>query len=204
MPFPIAAGPAGGMTPAIIDRVYELAGLRALGLHGEGQTVAIVSLDTFDPADVAAFDRIAGVTGPPVEKVKVNGGVASPGDGQGEVNLDIDVIRGGGAQGPDPRLRGAQQRRRDRGGHRPDRRGRPGRHRVDQLGLVRSSNRSTTSMARMASSMAAAATAGITRLRGERRPRRLRLHRPAIGATCACRSIRRPATSTRSGSAGRS
>ena len=25
----IAAGPAGGMTPAIIDRVYELAGLRA-------------------------------------------------------------------------------------------------------------------------------------------------------------------------------
>ena len=33
------------------------------------------------------------MTGPAVEKVAVNGGVASPGDGQGEVNLDIDVIR---------------------------------------------------------------------------------------------------------------
>ena len=46
---PIAAGPEDGMTPPIIDRVYELEGLRALGLNGEGQTVAIVSLDTFDP-----------------------------------------------------------------------------------------------------------------------------------------------------------
>ena len=89
----IAAGPAGGMTQAIIDRVYELDGLRALGFHGEGQTVAIVSLDTFDPGDVTAFDRIAGVSGSAVQVIKVNGGVSKPGDGQGEVNLDIDVIR---------------------------------------------------------------------------------------------------------------
>ena len=40
--------------------------------------MAIVSLDTFDPADVAAFDRIAGVSGPPVEKIEVNGGVRRP------------------------------------------------------------------------------------------------------------------------------
>ena len=91
--YPIAAGPQGGMTPAIIDRAYEFEPLRALGLHGEGQTVAIVSLDTFDPADVRQFDGIAGTSGPDVEKVAVNGGVASPGDDQGEVNLDIDVIR---------------------------------------------------------------------------------------------------------------
>jgi kumamolisin len=89
----IAAGPLGGMTPKVIDRAYELEGLRALNLHGEGQTVAIVSLDTFDPADVARFDQIAGTSGPPVEKVPVDGGVSRPGDGQGEVNLDIDVIR---------------------------------------------------------------------------------------------------------------
>jgi kumamolisin len=91
--FPIAAGPVGGMTPAIIDRAFELEPLRALGLHGEGQTVAIVSLDTFDPADVARFDRLAGTTGPAVERVAVNGGVSSPGDDQVEVNLDIDIIR---------------------------------------------------------------------------------------------------------------
>lgn len=90
---PIAAGPPGGMTTPIIDRFYELDGLRALNLHGEGQTVAIVSLDTFDPADVAMFDKLAGTSGPAVQKVKVSGGVAKPGDGQDEVNLDIDVLR---------------------------------------------------------------------------------------------------------------
>lgn len=89
----IAAGPPGGMTPSVIDRAYELDGLRTQNLHGEGQTVAIVSLDTFDPADVGRFDQIAGTSGPAVEKVPVNGSVATPGDGQGEVNLDIDVIR---------------------------------------------------------------------------------------------------------------
>jgi subtilase family serine protease len=90
---PIAAGPAKGLTPAIIDRAYELEGLRAQGLHGENQTVAIVSLDTFDPNDVSTFDRMAGTSGPKVQRVKVNGGLDKPGDDQDEVNLDIDVIR---------------------------------------------------------------------------------------------------------------
>ena len=90
---PIAAGPDGGMKPSIIDRTYELEGLRTLGLHGEGQTVALVSLDTFDPADVRRFDGLAGISGPAVERIKVNGGVSRPGDGQDEVNLDIDVLR---------------------------------------------------------------------------------------------------------------
>ena len=89
----IAAGPKGGITPPIGDRAFEFEPLRALGLFGEGQTVAIVSLDTFDPADVAAFDLAVGISGPPVEKVPVNGGVSTPGRGSVEVNLDIDVVR---------------------------------------------------------------------------------------------------------------
>ncbi len=161
MAFPIAAGPAGGMTPAIVDRVYELAGLRSLGLHGEGQTVAIVSLDTFDPADVAAFDRIAGVSGPPVEKVAVNGGVASPGDGQVEVNLDIDVIR---AVAPAATILDYEAP--NNGGAIAaviDRIVADGR--ADIVSISWGScelNRTTTSMARMASTMAAAAAAGIS------------------------------------------
>ncbi len=90
---PIAAGPRSGMTPKIVDRLYEFEPLRALGINGEGQTVAIVSLDTFDPADVELFDRHLGISGPPVEKVPVNGGVDEPGDGAVEVNLDIDIVR---------------------------------------------------------------------------------------------------------------
>jgi subtilase family serine protease len=90
---PIAAGPRGGMTPQIVDRLYELEPLRELGINGEGQTVAIVSLDTFDPGDVDLLDRHLGIVGPPVEKVPVNGGVDKPGDGAVEVNLDIDIVR---------------------------------------------------------------------------------------------------------------
>ena len=157
----IAAGPPGGMTPAIIDRVYELEGLRAAGLHGEGQTVAIVSLDTFDPGDVTAFDRLAGTSGPPVERIAVNGGVDSPGDGQGEVSLDIDVLRAVApkAQILDyeaPNKSGAIATVLDRivsDG------------RTDIVSISWGScelSRSTAAMARLASSMAAAASAGIS------------------------------------------
>ncbi len=158
---PIAAGPMGGMTPPIIDKAFELEGLRALGLHGEGQTVAIVSLDTFDVADVAAFDKLAGTSGPAVERVAVNGGVATPGKGQSEVSLDIDVIR---AVAPKaqilnyeaPNVGGAladvidkivQDRRAD----------------VASISWGRcEADRTAEAMSRLATSMAGAANAGIT------------------------------------------
>ena len=157
----IAAGPSGGMTPAIIDRVYELGGLRALGFHGEGQTVAILSLDAFDPGDVTEFDRIAGLSGPPVEVIKVNGGVSKAGDGQGEVNLDIDVIR---AVAPKAQILDYEAP--NKAGSIPavmDRIVADGR--ADVVSISWGScelNRTTEAMARMAASMAAAAAAGIT------------------------------------------
>ncbi len=158
---PIAAGPIGGMTPAVIDRAYELEGLRGQNLHGEGQTVAIVSLDTFDPADVAAFDQLAGTSGPPVEKVPVDGGVASPGDGQGEVNLDIDVIR---AVAPKAQILDYEAP--NKGGALAavvDRIVADGR--ADIVSISWGScelSRTPAGMSRMASSMAAAAAAGVT------------------------------------------
>ena len=176
MAGPIAAGPAGGMTPAIIDRVYELDGLRTLGLHGEGQTVAIVSLDTFDPADVAAFDRIAGVTGPAVEKVAVNGGVASPGDGQGEVNLDIDVIR---AVAPKAQILDYEAP--NRGGAIPaviDRIVADGRADVVSISWGACElNRGAEAMGRMASLDGRGGRGGDHGLRRQRRPRGVRLRR---------------------------
>jgi kumamolisin len=157
----IAAGPLGGMTPKVIDRAYELEGLRALNLNGEGQTVAIVSLDTFDPADVARFDQIAGTSGPPVEKVPVDGGVSSPGDGQGEVNLDIDVIR---AVAPKAQILDYEAP--NRGGaiaNIIDRIVSDGRADIASISWGSCElARPPASMARMASSMAAAAAAGVT------------------------------------------
>lgn len=157
----IAAGPLGGMTPAVIDRAYELDGLRALNLHGEGQTVAIVSLDTFDPADVARFDQMAGTSGPPVEKVPVDGGVARPGDGQGEVNLDIDVIR---AVAPKAQILDYEAPNKGGAiGAIIDRIVADGRADIASISWGSCElARPPASMARMAASMAAAAAAGVT------------------------------------------
>ena len=158
---PIAAGPEGGMTPPIIDRVYELEGLRSLGLHGEGQTIAIVSLDTFDPDDVKTFDRLAGTSGPAVKRVAVNGGVSSPGDGQDEVSLDIDVIR---AVAPKAQILDYEAP--NEGGAIAaaiDRIVKDGRADIVSISWGScEADRSASALSRIASSMAAAASAGIS------------------------------------------
>jgi subtilase family serine protease len=90
---PIAA-PASGLKPGDALAAYNVKPLRDRGLRGQGQTIAVLSFDSFRDEDVAAFDRAAGIRGAPdIEHISVDGGVR-PGDGQDEVNLDLDVIRG--------------------------------------------------------------------------------------------------------------
>ena len=111
----------------------------------------------------ARFDQLAATSGPPVEKVR--GSMAAsrqPGDGQSEVNLDIDVIRAVAPEGADP------------GTTRPRTRvGRSGRSSTASSRTAGPTSRRSAGgraswpariapMARMASSMAAAAAAGVT------------------------------------------
>ena len=92
--------PAGGLRPIDVVKAYDIAPLWKKGIKGHGQTVAIFSLGTFDKNDVALFDRqVAKASGPPVESVTVpeDGEVldtSSNNDANGEVALDIQVIRG--------------------------------------------------------------------------------------------------------------
>jgi kumamolisin len=157
----IGAGPPEGMKPPIIDRFYELEGLRGQNLHGEGQTVAIVSLDTFDPADVRRFDQLAGTSGPAVRKISVSGGVTTPGEGQDEVNLDIDVLR---AVAPKAQILDYEAP--NKGGAIAvviDRIVADGRADIATISWGSCElSRPAAALARMASSMAAAAAAGIT------------------------------------------
>ncbi len=92
----LASGvPAGGLTPDLVARAYEIAPLHEAGLMGDGLSIAIVSFDTFTPNDVTRFDRQMGITGgPPVESVRLPGAPTAPGGGSIEVALDIQVIRG--------------------------------------------------------------------------------------------------------------
>jgi kumamolisin len=86
--------PEGGLLPNTVAKAYEIDALHDAGFHGEGQTVAIVSFDTFTPSDVDKFDQREGFAGPPVEQVRIRGAAETPGPGTGEVALDIQVIRG--------------------------------------------------------------------------------------------------------------
>jgi subtilase family serine protease len=83
----------GGMLPDTVARAYEIDALHAAGLNGEGQTIAIVSLDTYTPSDIDLFDRHNGISGPAVEEVRLAGALDTPGDQTAEVALDIEVLR---------------------------------------------------------------------------------------------------------------
>jgi kumamolisin len=91
----LASGvPNGGMKPPDVARAYEIDQLHEAGLHGENQTVAVVSFDTFYKDDIDTWDQAMGISGPAVESVKLAGAPDEPEGGNDEVTLDIEVIRG--------------------------------------------------------------------------------------------------------------
>jgi subtilase family serine protease len=84
--------PAGGLDPSTLAKAYDIAPLRAQRITGSGQTIAVISFDSFHNADLSSFESRFGITGPAVQHVQVHGGTL-PGSGQQEVNLDLDTIR---------------------------------------------------------------------------------------------------------------
>jgi subtilase family serine protease len=96
-PVPLAplAVPGGGLKPKDLAAAYDVTPLWKAGLHGEGQTVAIVSFASFKDSDVARFDRFTGTHARPVEHIPLSGGNSDKtGTGAEENNLDIDAVRG--------------------------------------------------------------------------------------------------------------
>ena len=76
----LASGvPAGGLVPKTVARAYEIEPLHDAGFRGEGQTVAIVSFDTYTPSDVDFFDEREGFDSPTVELVRLRGARETPG-----------------------------------------------------------------------------------------------------------------------------
>ena len=82
----------GAFTPNQIAAAYDTTFFSALGMHGEGQTVALVEFDDYLNNNAATFQSCFG-TSVPISRVPVDGGVAR-GGGEVEVELDIDVIVG--------------------------------------------------------------------------------------------------------------
>ncbi|MGH7941233.1 MAG: S53 family peptidase, partial [Limisphaerales bacterium] len=80
------SGPDGGY----MGEDFRAAYIPGVSLTGAGQSVGLLEFDTYYPSDVAYYEGLAGVS-VPLKTVSVDGGVSSPGSGNDEVSLDIDV-----------------------------------------------------------------------------------------------------------------
>jgi kumamolisin len=81
-------GPAGGYTPAQIKGGYNVSGTYT----GSGQTVALVEFDGFQQSNISSYVSHYGLGSPTPTVTKVDGGSGALGDGQVEVELDIEVV----------------------------------------------------------------------------------------------------------------
>lgn len=80
-------GPGGGYTPAQIKGGYNVS-----GATGSGQKIALLEFDGFQQSNISTYDSHYGLSSSAPTVSKVDGGSGALGDGQVEVELDIEVL----------------------------------------------------------------------------------------------------------------
>ncbi|WP_045303205.1 S53 family peptidase, partial [Saccharothrix sp. ST-888] len=82
-----------GFGPAQYDGAYNL---NKISADGTGSTVALWEFDGYAAGNLKTYDSQFGLSGPAVSTVSVDGANydSSPGQGQGEVELDSEIVRG--------------------------------------------------------------------------------------------------------------
>lgn len=88
----LGSGPAGGYTPTELRNAYNLNPLISAGYTGTGQKVALFELDGFVQSNITQYVNNYGLGSPTPSTVLVDGYNGAAGDGQVEVELDIEVI----------------------------------------------------------------------------------------------------------------
>jgi len=83
-------GSGSGPEGAYMGNDFRAAYIPGVSLTGAGQTVGLLEFDDYYPSDVSSYESLAGVS-VPLTTVPVDGGISSPGSGNDEVSLDIDV-----------------------------------------------------------------------------------------------------------------
>ncbi|MFD4791146.1 protease pro-enzyme activation domain-containing protein, partial [Streptomyces sp. NPDC058459] len=81
-------GPGGGYTPAQLKGGYNVSGTYT----GSGQKIALIEFDGFQQSNITKYDSNYGLNSPTPTVKKVDGGSGPLGDGQVEVELDIEVL----------------------------------------------------------------------------------------------------------------
>ncbi|MDH6111991.1 subtilase family serine protease [Kitasatospora sp. MAP12-15] len=82
-----------GYGPAQYDGAYNL---NKVGTDGTGEKVALWEFDGYTASNLTTYQNQYGLTGPAVTTVPVDGQSydSAPGQGQGEVELDSEIVRG--------------------------------------------------------------------------------------------------------------
>ena len=84
---PTGSGPEG----SYIGGDFRAAYASGVSLTGAGQTVGLLQLDAFYENDIVLYEGQAGLPNVPLTIIPVDGGVSTPGDGNLEVSLDIEM-----------------------------------------------------------------------------------------------------------------
>ncbi|MDP4147636.1 MAG: protease pro-enzyme activation domain-containing protein, partial [Bacillota bacterium] len=88
----VGSGPAGGYTPAELNGAYDVNPLSSAGYSGAGQTVAVMELDGYKATNVSSYNSYYGLGSPSPTNVYIDGYSGAAGQGEIEVELDIEVI----------------------------------------------------------------------------------------------------------------
>jgi hypothetical protein len=81
------SGPEG----SYMGNDFRAAYLPGVSLTGAGQTLGLLEFDGYYSNDITAYETSAGLSGVTLTNVSVAGGVGTPGSGDAEVALDIEV-----------------------------------------------------------------------------------------------------------------
>jgi subtilase family serine protease len=88
----LGSGPAGGYTPTELRNAYDVNPLISGGYNGTGQTVALFELDSYAASNISKYVTNYSLGSPAPTNVYVDGASSTPGQGQVEVELDIEVV----------------------------------------------------------------------------------------------------------------
>ncbi len=88
----VGSGPAGGYTPSELKGAYDINPLASAGYTGAGQTVAVMELDGYKASNISNYSKYYGLGSPAPTNVYVDGYNGAAGQGETEVELDIEVI----------------------------------------------------------------------------------------------------------------
>ena len=87
------ATPQSGSGPNGTYRGSDFRAAYGVGpLTGVGQSVGLLQFDAYDPSDIATYASQAGLPAVTLTNVPVSGGVSTPGSGNSEVCLDIEMV----------------------------------------------------------------------------------------------------------------